>query len=330
MTFYELWMAKHPEVENTENEKGEKTQMETKMQIFENPEFGSVRSVMIDGEPWFVGKDVAEALGYGDGNTNSKALSHAIEDHVDDDDKRFVTYEELKGYQNGHLKNISHYGAILINESGLYSLIMGSKLPSAKRFKRWVTSEVLPALRKTGSYTMPQAEEPEDDFTTVCRALKIVDKRAKQLEARNMALESRNEALEAKIERDKPLVAAAEALLITDGAVTFAVLSDRITNSTECKIGRNELIAVLEKDGYLMRQNPADPRYPKKEIVPTQKSKKLGVLRAEIRTMKYNGEKVSYSVSVATLKGVQYFVEYFAKRTAIKKLESLLPDGKEV
>lgn len=122
------------------------------LQIFKNPEFGQVRTIIKDGEPWFVGKDVAEALGYGDGNKNSKALTNAIVDHVDNEDKRLLPYSEFKGYQNGDLKNISHYGAIIINESGLYALIFGSKLPSAKKFKRWVTSEVLPAIRKTGHY----------------------------------------------------------------------------------------------------------------------------------------------------------------------------------
>ncbi len=122
------------------------------LQIFNNAEFGSIRTVVIDDEPWFVGKDIAEALGYGDGNKNSKALTNAIADHVDDEDKKLLPYSEFKGYQNGDLKNISHYGATVINESGMYALIFGSKLPSAKKFKRWVTSEVLPSIRKTGHY----------------------------------------------------------------------------------------------------------------------------------------------------------------------------------
>lgn len=124
------------------------------LQIFESQEFGSIRTVTIDGEPWFVGKDIAEALGYGDGNKKSKALTNAISDHVDGDDKKLMPYEFFKGYQNGDLKDISHYGATIINESGMYALIFGSKLPSAKKFKHWVTSEVLPAIRKTGHYAV--------------------------------------------------------------------------------------------------------------------------------------------------------------------------------
>lgn len=122
------------------------------IQIFNSPEFGEVRTVVIDGEPWFVGKDIAEALGYGDGNKKSKALTNAISDHVDEDDKKLIPYKFFKGCQNGDLKDISHYGATIINESGMYSLIFGSKLESAKKFKHWVTSEVLPSIRKTGTY----------------------------------------------------------------------------------------------------------------------------------------------------------------------------------
>lgn len=109
------------------------------VQIFENAELGSVRTLCIDGEPWFVGKDVADVLGY----TNSRK---ALADHVDDEDKNTVTFRDgTPGNPN----------QVIINESGLYSLIFSSKLESARRFKRWVTSEVLPAIRKTGNYSVP-------------------------------------------------------------------------------------------------------------------------------------------------------------------------------
>lgn len=98
-------------------------------------------------------------LGYGNGKVKSKALANAIKDHVDIEDKRFLNYDELKAYQNGDLKNISHYGMTIINESGLYSLVFGSKLSTAKNFKHWVTSEVLPSLRKTGTYNTQAFEE---------------------------------------------------------------------------------------------------------------------------------------------------------------------------
>lgn len=110
----------------------------TDIQIFNNPDFGDIRTVEIDGEAWFVGKDVAEALGY-------EKPSDAVRKHVDDDDKGISKMETPSGMQN----------MTIINESGLYALVFGSKLDSAKKFKKWVTSEVLPAIRKNGSYTMP-------------------------------------------------------------------------------------------------------------------------------------------------------------------------------
>lgn len=112
-----------------------------KLQIFESTDFGSVRTVLIDKEPYFVGKDVAEILGY----TNPQK---AIRDHVDDEDRTVnesFTVNGTKGF--------------LINESGLYALIVASKIPAAKKFKRWVTSEVLPAIRKTGTYSLPKLEK---------------------------------------------------------------------------------------------------------------------------------------------------------------------------
>ena len=115
------------------------------LKIFENEQFGSIRTVMINNEPWFVGKDVAEVLGY------AKARN-AIATHVDTEDKKDAPIQgDLGGTQT----------MTLINESGLYSLILSSKLPTAKEFKRWVTSEVLPSIRKTGTYTKPTAQNPE-------------------------------------------------------------------------------------------------------------------------------------------------------------------------
>lgn len=109
------------------------------LKIFESTEFGKIRAVKIEGEPWFVGKDVASALGYSD-------TADALKKHVDEEDKRLAKPGELPTLKT------SNYGVYIINESGLYSLILSSKLPGAKKFKRWVTSEVLPAIRKTGRY----------------------------------------------------------------------------------------------------------------------------------------------------------------------------------
>lgn len=107
------------------------------MQTFNNDEFGTIRSLIIDGEPWFVGKDIAKVLGYSD-------TDQALRKHVDGEDKLTRRFDG-----SGQSRNMT-----IINESGLYSLILSSKLPSAKKFKRWVTSEVLPAIHKTGTYTI--------------------------------------------------------------------------------------------------------------------------------------------------------------------------------
>lgn len=113
--------------------------------VFTHPQFGTVRTVEISGEPWFVGKDVAEALGYGKG----KSLANAVARHVDTEDRSVTEMMTEAGKRN----------FTIINESGLYSLILSSKLPSAKEFKHWVTSEVLPSIRKTGGYVNPSQSD---------------------------------------------------------------------------------------------------------------------------------------------------------------------------
>lgn len=136
------------------------------LQVFSNSEFGNIRTVTIDGEPWFVGKDIAEALGYGKG----KSLNNAVANHVDDEDKGVTEMMTPGGKQN----------LIIINESGLYSLILSSKLPSAKKFKRWVTSEVLPAIRKTGHYEAPGYAPKATSIGEVVNLIKITRQTMKE------------------------------------------------------------------------------------------------------------------------------------------------------
>lgn len=120
------------------------------LQIFNNEEFGQVRTISIDNEPYFVGKDIAQALGY-------VKPTDAVRKRVDDEDRGISKMETPSGIQE----------MIVINESGMYSLILGSKLESAKKFKHWVTAEVLPALRKTGSYKMSKPDKPKQDRTEI-------------------------------------------------------------------------------------------------------------------------------------------------------------------
>ena len=135
------------------------------LKIFENEEFGQIRTALRDGEVWFVGKDVAEALGYANARD-------AINKHVDSEDKGVAKCDTLGGAQE----------LTVINESGLYSLILGSKLESAKRFKRWVTSEVLPAIRKTGSYEMSRLSKEMRAILNCDERIVIIDDRVTNLE----------------------------------------------------------------------------------------------------------------------------------------------------
>lgn len=127
------------------------------IQVFNNPEFGDIRTVEIDGEPWFVGKDVADNLGYQNG-------SRDINRHVDEDDK-----QKMMLFDGNQKKE-----TIIINESGLYALILGSKLPSAKRFKHWVTSEVLPSIRRTGAYIQQETKAPEVSPVVLVKCAEIM------------------------------------------------------------------------------------------------------------------------------------------------------------
>lgn len=135
------------------------------LKIFENEEFGQIRTVMRDGEVWFIARDVAEALGYAN-------ASDAISKHVDREDKGIAKCDTLGGTQE----------LTVLNESGLYSLILSSKLGSAKRFKRWVTSEVLPAIRKTGSYEMSRLSKEMRAILNCDERIVIIDDRVTNLE----------------------------------------------------------------------------------------------------------------------------------------------------
>lgn len=145
------------------------------LQIFNNPEFGEIRTITIDGEPWLVGKDVAAALGYSN-------PQEAIRNHVEDEDKRVSEILTPGGKQK----------APIINEPGLYSLVMSSKLPTAKKFKRWVTYEVLPSIRKHGAYMTPDTLQAAilnpDTMIQLCQQLKSEQEKNVALKAENAKL----------------------------------------------------------------------------------------------------------------------------------------------
>ena len=209
--------------------------MSNEIKIFENEEFGSVRTMEINGEPYFVGKDVAEILGYAN-------ASKALIDHVDDEDK----------LNNETLSSLGQRGGWLINESGLYSLILSSKLPTAKKFKRWVTSEILPAIRKTGSYSI---QSKPDSYT-------IEDPAAR---ARRWAEEyEEKKALEAKIEEQKPLVEYAEHIQASKDVIDMKSMA-KLASKNGIKIGRNKLFSFLRDRKILDRENIPYANYMDKE-----------------------------------------------------------------
>lgn len=139
------------------------------LKVFENPTFGQVRTVEIDNEPWFVGRDVAKALGYGD---DGKSATNAVSRHVDAEDKGVTEIVTPGGKQN----------ITIINESGLYSLILSSKLPGAKEFKRWITHEVIPSIRKTGGYIKGQETMTPEEL--MAKALMVAQQTLADREAR--------------------------------------------------------------------------------------------------------------------------------------------------
>ena len=196
------------------------------LKVFENPAFGQVRIVSIDGEPWFVGKDVATALGY-------EKPTDAVRKHVDEEDRGISKMETPSGTQQ----------MTIINESGLYSLILSSKLPTAREFKRWVTSEVLPSLRKAGSYQMPTMTAEQRIAAALIDATKLLD----DYKERNQLLAAEN----SKLIVDK--------MIMQPKADYFDELVDRnlLTNFTEAakQIGvkRKDLIAFMVDHGYLYR-----------------------------------------------------------------------------
>ncbi|WP_069987171.1 BRO family protein [Massilioclostridium coli] len=167
------------------------------LQIFKNEQFGEIRTVTIDNEPYFVGKDVSEILGYVNPN-------EAIQDHVDVEDK--LNSKMLPSFE----LDLGQRGGWLINESGLYSLILSSKLPKAKQFKRWVTSDVLPSIRKHGAYMTPETLEAAllnpDTIIKIATALKDEQEKNKVLQAENSALTVDNAIMQPKADYFDELV----------------------------------------------------------------------------------------------------------------------------
>lgn len=245
----------------------------SKMQIFKNDNFGAIRTLEISGEPWFVGKDIAEVLGY----SNPR---DALSKHVDSEDKGVAKCDTLGGSQE----------LTVINESGLYSLILSSKLPTAKAFKRWVTSEVLPAIRKHGLYATEELIANPDLAIEAFKALKEEREARKALEAENKQMQ--------------PLALFARSVSASHTSILIGELA-KLIKQNGVNIGQTRLFEWLRDKGYLMKSGSS-------RNMPTQRSMEQGLF--EIKESSYinsEGVTVVTKTTKVTGKGQIYFVNKF-------------------
>lgn len=252
------------------------------LQIFKNEKFGEVRTVTIKSEPWFVGKDVTKALKY----SNSRK---ALADHVQEDDKGVTKCDTLGGKQD----------LTIINESGLYSLIFGSRLESAKEFKHWVTSEVLPAIRKHGAYAVDELLNDPDMAIKAFTALKEEREKNKFLTVEN--------------ERMKPKEIFADAVASSQTYILVGELA-KILNQNGVNIGQNRLFEWLRNKGYLIKRKGSDWN------MPTQKAIDQGLFYIKESTIVHSDGHVTVNKTPkVTGKGQQYFINLFLKNKELLK-----------
>lgn len=250
------------------------------LQVFNNTEFGQVRTMMIDGSPWFVAKDVCECL---DINNSRQALAR-----LDSDEKNSVILND--GTPGNPEKGI-------VNEYGLYSLVLSSRKPSAKAFKRWITHEVIPAIRKHGAYmtgeTLEQALTSPDFLIRLATELKT------EQEARRLA--------EAQIEANKPKVLFADSVAASHGSILVGELA-KLLNQNGIDIGQNRLFNWLRENGYLICRKGTDYN------MPTQRSMEMQLFSIKETAITHSDGHVSISKTVkVTGKGQLYFVNKFLK-----------------
>lgn len=249
------------------------------LQIFDSPDFGQIRTIQQNGEPWFVGKDVADILGYQNG-------SRDVNRHVDEDDRQ--------NYQNGTFE--SNRGLTIINESGLYSLILSSKMPKAKEFKRWVTSEVIPAIRKTGGYIA--GSENMTDAEIMAKAVLVAQSTIQQRDQRIKELES-------DVAAAKPKVLFADAVSASDSTILIGDLA-KILKQNGYNTGQKRLFQWLRDNGYLIKRQGADYNSP------TQRSMELGLFRVKETPIIHADGHVTVNKTVkVTPKAQIYFANKF-------------------
>jgi len=241
------------------------------IKIFNNPEFGDIRMITIEDEPWFVGKDVAAILGY-------KDTSDAMKRHVDEEDKLGRRFTDSG--QNREM--------YVINESGLYSLILSSKLPTAKKFKRWVTSEVLPAIRKNGMYMTDQ--KAYDLLHNSGSLADMLQQAAEQLRQKDI-----------EIRRMKPKELFADAVATSDSSILVGELA-KLLKQNGVEIGQNRLFQWMRENGYLIKSGSS-------KNMPTQKAMEAELFEIKERTINNPDGTVRITKTPkVTGKGQQYFI----------------------
>ena len=263
----------------------------SEMQIFNNAEFGQVRTTLIDGQPWFVAGDVCK---YFDVTNRNRIMQQ-----IDDDEKGGTQIETPGGMQN----------VTIISESGLYTLLFAlqptkgrgvseshiqERVDKVRRFKRWVTHEVLPSIRKTGAYIM--GEEKMTDEELLSSALIMANNK---LEQRGLRIK----ALEAQIELDRPKTIFYDAISASTSSISFGAMA-KLAHNNGYDIGRNRFVALLIEHGFVMRDG--------KNLVPTQRAINLGVL--EPKESYYGDNKTGIRITcVVTGKGQVYFMDFLYK-----------------
>ena len=247
------------------------------IKIFENDEFGMVRTVEVNGEAYFVGKDIAEILGY-------SRPDHAIANHVDDEDK--LMYQIDTSGQNRTM--------LIINESGVYSLILSSKLPKAREFKHWVTSEVLPSIRKHGAYMT------EDALHRAITEPDFLIKLATELKEEK----TRRRQLEAEAEENRPKVLFADAVETSQSSILIGDLA-KLLKQNGVEIGQKRLFEELRERGYLIK-------YGNSRNMPTQRAMELGLFEVKERVISNPDGSVRITrTTKVSGKGQTYFINRF-------------------
>lgn len=246
--------------------------MKNNMQLFTNPEFGPVRTVEMNGDVWLVGKDVATALGY-------KNPRDAIARHVDAEDKGVVKHDTPSGEQE----------MVIINESGLYSLVFSSKMPNAKRFRRWVTSEVLPSIRKHGGYIDGQSTMTDSEL--IAQALLLAKR---QIDERD-----------AQITEMQPKAVFADAVAASKNSILVGEMA-KLLKQNGVNIGQNRLFTWLRDNGYLINRPGSSFN------APTQRAMEMGLMEIKETTICHaDGHTSIVKTPKITGKGQQYFANKF-------------------